>query len=101
VCSSDLAVLLHTRRAWSEARADSPAEEVLGELSALVSSHFGPILHAEVHRWRFGLPAGSSGELYRYDRASGLGLAGDGFPGAGVEGAWLSGRALADEVLEG
>lgn len=93
------AIMAHCRRVWSEARMDADPDAVLKEITAHISSHLGPVIHAEVHRWRYALPAGSSGELCRYDAGAGLGAAGDGYPGASVEGAWLSGRMLADEVL--
>jgi predicted NAD/FAD-dependent oxidoreductase len=56
-------------------------------------------LHLSAHRWLYALPAALPGEPWRYDAAAGIGLAGDYLHSPRVEGAWLSGKALAREIL--
>lgn len=56
--------------------------------------------HLDAHRWLYALPAALRGEGARFNPALRLGLAGDYLHSPRVEGAWLSGRALADAVLQ-
>lgn len=51
--------------------------------------------HLDAHRWLYAQPEARKGEGARFDAALGLGIAGDWLHSPRVEGAWLSGRALA------
>ena len=55
--------------------------------------------HLDAHRWLYALPAALPGERARHDAAKGIGIAGDWLHSPRVEGAFLSGRALAQLVL--
>ena len=57
-------------------------------------------LSLEVHRWRYSVASGSPGESCLVDEAMSLVLCGDWCIGARVEGAWLSGRAAADSLVQ-
>lgn len=102
-------LVLQTRRAWSRARLEVPtdawAAELLGEAAARLGAWAGRPAATHAHRWRYARADRSalwSGPV-AVDLPGGarLGLAGDLFgPGGGVEGAWLSGRALAARWLE-
>jgi hypothetical protein len=54
----------------------------------------------DCHRWRFALPDPPLDQSCLYDPGAGLGAGGDWCGGPRVEGALLSGWALADRVLE-
>jgi len=58
-----------------------------------------PLLHCDAHRWLYALPQVAPGPAAHFDPALQLGLAGDYLHSPRVEGAFLSGRALAQAVL--
>ncbi|QDT14454.1 NAD(P)/FAD-dependent oxidoreductase [Alienimonas californiensis] len=101
---------LHAKADWSDAHADRPPAAVLPEMvaafTALVRQATGETLPAPTfqtaHRWRFAhvknaAPAEGAGECL-YDSAAGLGAAGDWRLGGRIEGAFLSGLALAERA---
>lgn len=93
----------HARPAWSREHLESPVGEVLAALQEAVSKRLGaPIRwrHAVAHRWRYATPvmAGAVLQPFRWDAAIGLGLCGDHLGSIGIEGAWISGMALADAM---
>jgi renalase len=99
--------VIHASPARSRALIDRPAAEVAAILladflSATGSAPATPI-HCDAHRWLYALPqppgSEGSGEGARFDAALGLGVAGDWLHSPRIEGAWLSGRALAQVVL--
>ena len=74
--------------------------------SALMSDFFDQTLlspvapvHAVAHRWLYAMPESIIGEHARYDAEARIGIAGDYLHSPRVEGAWLSGTALAELVL--
>lgn len=56
-------------------------------------------VHCDAHRWLYALPQALGGEGARFDAALGIGIAGDWLHSPRVEGAFLSGRTLATQVL--
>ncbi|MFN9633189.1 MAG: NAD(P)/FAD-dependent oxidoreductase [Erythrobacteraceae bacterium] len=99
--------VIHASPARSRQLIDRPAAEVAAILladflSATGSAPATPI-HCDAHRWLYALPQApgseGSGEGARFDAALGLGVAGDWLHSPRIEGAWLSGRALAQMVL--
>ena len=98
--------VVHASASWSQAQLESSASDVQAALQEALAHWLGhPLIwhHAAVHRWRYAaaLPAEVlSAECCWWDAPSGLGVCGDALGGAGVEGAWLSGRALATAVIE-
>ena len=74
------------------------------ELAALVLPGIerwlvAPVVGVALHRWKFSEPAATYPEPCVWRPELGLGLAGDAFGGPRVEGAALSGLALADKIL--
>lgn len=93
--------LLHASPEWSEAHIEDSAEAVTTALLAAFAALGGPTpLSATAHRWRYAdtEPALTQGSWW--DAQMRLGLCGDWLHGGKVEGAWLSGRALAQQVLK-
>ena len=93
--------LLHASPEWSEAHIEDSAEAVTTALLTAFAALGGPApLAATAHRWRYAdtEPALTQGSWW--DAQMRLGLCGDWLHGGKVEGAWLSGRALAQQVLK-
>lgn len=95
--------LLHARAEWSEARLQMPTEQVAAELQQAFAALGGPPAEAwAAHRWLYAdlAPATpSSAAASIWDGGLSLGLCGDWLGGGKVEGAWLSGQALARRVI--
>ena len=94
---------LHGSPEWSEAHLDDNpmdvASELLGALFEAVGADPVSPREAWAHRWRFALPPTPLDGAFLWDAALGLGACGDWCGGPRVEGAWLSGRALAARLL--
>ncbi|MCX2860550.1 NAD(P)-binding protein [Paucibacter sp. PLA-PC-4] len=91
--------LLHAEAEWSEARLAWPADAVAAELLRAFAALGAPApVTWTAHRWRYAdtQAALSLGSVWRAE--TGLGLCGDWLNGGKVEGAWLSGRALARQL---
>jgi predicted NAD/FAD-dependent oxidoreductase len=96
--------VVHAGEAWSRAHLEDPAADVQARLQDALAQHVGQPLawrHASAHRWRYAhAPADAAvPERCDWDADAGLGACGDALGGAGVEGAWLSGRALAARLV--
>ena len=96
--------VVHATAAWSQAHLESSAAEVQAALQEALAQNLGQSLtwhHAVAHRWRYAsVPhANTQVKPYEWDASAGLGVCGDAWGGKGVEGAWLSGRALAKALL--
>jgi hypothetical protein len=93
--------LLHANADWSEQHLDSEVDSVAAILlAAFVEIGGSPSQTWTAHRWRYAnteqiLVAGCD-----WSATSGLGICGDWLNGGKVEGAWLSGRELARQVLQ-
>ncbi|GIV60954.1 MAG: FAD-dependent oxidoreductase [Rhodothermaceae bacterium] len=95
--------VLHAGPDWSATHlAADPAQVVAPVLDAFFAAvgmaPVPPVL-AVAHRWRYALPVGKAEAPCLWDPAIGLGACGDAYRGGRVEGAYLSGRALARSVL--
>ena len=93
--------LLHASPEWSEAHIEDSAESVTTALLTAFAALSGPApMAATAHRWRYAdtEPALTQGSWW--DAQTRLGLCGDWLHGGKVEGAWLSGRALAQRLLK-
>ncbi|MBL8422865.1 MAG: NAD(P)-binding protein [Candidatus Accumulibacter phosphatis] len=92
--------LLHARAEWSEAHLEEDPESVAAALLYAFGQLGGPAPQEwTAHRWRYAdtEPALAEGCAWRPE--IGLGLCGDWLNGGKVEGAWRSGRTLAQQVL--
>lgn len=96
--------VIHASQARSRELIDLPKDIVAATLladffAATVTAAAQPT-HLDAHRWLYALPQAIRGAGARYEPALGLGIAGDYLHSPRVEGAWLSGRALAAMVVQ-
>ncbi|AOL95267.1 NAD(P)/FAD-dependent oxidoreductase [Porphyrobacter sp. LM 6] len=96
--------VIHASPARSRELIDLPKEEAA---QVLLADFFGATgaapatpVHLDAHRWLYAQPVAHRGEGARFDAALGIGIAGDYLHSPRVEGAWLSGQALAQAVLQ-
>lgn len=93
------AVTIHASAAFSEANYGRPEAEVAALLLPVVERLLGaPVVSTTLHRWKFSEPKTTHAERAVWLPELGLGFAGDAFGGPKVEGAVLSGLALAEKV---
>jgi len=92
--------LLHACADWSEAHLEEEPESVAAALLSAFGQLGAPLPQDwTVHRWRYADTEPALDEACAWRPDIGLGLCGDWLNGGKVEGAWLSGRALAEQVL--
>lgn len=88
---------------WSAEHLERPADEIhpllLAELEAALGTALPAPVASAAHRWRYALSA-ASGEGCLWNPVLRLGACGDWLLGPRVECAWLSGRILADRMME-
>jgi predicted NAD/FAD-dependent oxidoreductase len=98
-------LVTHASVPFSTAHLEASAEEagarMLDALRALPGLDAVRVRWSRAHRWRFARVTHGLGEPCLFDRARGLGVAGDGMLGPRIEAAWESGRAVASAVLAG
>lgn len=96
--------VIHASADRSRELIDCPKEEaaqiLLGDFFAAAGIAPAAPVHLDAHRWLYALPAALKGGGARFDAGLGIGIAGDYLHSARVEGAWLSGRALAEAVCQ-
>lgn len=94
--------VLHASRVWSAAHLEDDVDAVSLAMTAsferLVAGAVNPV-HRVAHRWRYALAELVRTEASVYDPLACLGAAGDWCGGPRIEGALLSGLALAGQVL--
>lgn len=91
--------LLHATATWSLAHGDAtPAQVIASLLPELAALGLPPPLACDAHHWVTASTAPPLQTGSVWDASLGLGLCGDWLAGGKVEGAWLSGTALAREV---
>lgn len=99
--------VLHATAAWSaehlEQEPDTLLHTLLDEMRDVLGESV-PVVHAAAHRWRYAIPAPERssetvGVQALHDATLGLGAGGDWCAGGRVEGALLSGLALAQRLL--
>jgi len=92
--------LLHATPAWSAQHLERAPEQVaLALQDAFVTLGGTRAEQWQLHRWRYADSERTLGQPCVWDMALGLGLCGDWLQEDKVEGAWRSGRALAECVL--
>lgn len=95
--------LLHASPDWSrshlELEKEDAAKLLLAAFRTAVSGLDQDAADVDAHRWRYALPTNPLTEPCLYDAGLGLGACGDWCGGPRVEGAFLSGCALADRLL--
>lgn len=95
--------VLHGSHAWSEEHLEIDRPDAVKRLVAAFWEATGatPRLptYATAHRWRYAIPPEPLSDRSLYDAERRIGVAGDWCGGPRVEGAFLSGLALAETVL--
>jgi predicted NAD/FAD-dependent oxidoreductase len=97
--------VLHASTAWSEQHLERDTTEI-GELlhtefaNLCAGSELPTVLHTEVHRWRYAQPDPALETPCLWDQERKIGVAGDWCGGPKIEGAYLSGLAVADRILD-
>lgn len=92
--------LLHASAPWSEAHLELDGE-VVAELLIEAFMHLGGARPraSSAHRWRYAIASPALDLGCAWQAGAGLGLCGDWLHGGAVEGAWLSGLALAGKII--
>lgn len=99
------ALVLHATPDFSATHAAAPedregaAQRMLEEAACIAGDWAGTPEQSTQHWWRYAMPAedGTAEGFYRGE--SGLYVIGDAFEGGRIEGAWLSGRKAAEDLL--
>jgi len=92
--------LLHGSPEWSQAHIEAEPESAAAVLiDAFVAMGGSSAAAWAAHRWRYADTASQRSERCVWRAHIGLGLCGDWLHGGKVEGAWLSGQALAKAVM--
>jgi hypothetical protein len=95
--------VIHASPARSRELVDRPKEEaaaaVLADFFAATGTPAAAPIHCDAHRWLYALPKVHQAEGPLFDPDHRIGIAGDWLHSPRVEGAWVSGRALAAGVL--
>ncbi|MDT9002386.1 NAD(P)-binding protein [Paucibacter sp. APW11] len=92
--------LLHAEAEWSEAHLEQASEQVAALMLRAFAEHGGQAPeHWTLHRWSYADSAPALDAGCDWNAEAGLGLCGDWLHGGKVEGAWLSGLALAEALL--
>lgn len=110
--SAEESWVVYAKPAWSQSALEQDKEAIaprlLDALGRAVAQAGGGAIPAPdiavAHRWRFAMPRpgnpGMEGQAM-WNSALHLGACGDWLAGSGVEAAWLSGRALAAQMMMG
>lgn len=95
--------VVHAAPEWTARHSDldgaAATEALLAELRALLGP-LPPVTFSRSHRWRFALATGALPDGALFDPHLGIGACGDWCHGGRMEGAMLSGIALARMILE-
>lgn len=99
--SGATAITFHANARWSLDNFERPLDELGAELLLAAQPWLqgGIVAHREVKKWRFATPQRVWPEPCWVHESGTLALAGDAFNGPKVEGAFLSGRAVARALL--
>lgn len=96
--------VIHASPQRSRELIDLSKEEVarilLADFFAATGTASATPLHLDAHRWLYAQPEARKSEGPLFDSRLQIGIAGDWLHSSRVEGAWLSGRALAEAVLQ-
>lgn len=87
---------------WSQQHLETPAEEVGIHLLEALSTVIGEdilIKQQRIHRWLYSRHASTCDEAYLWSKENSIGACGDWLGKAGIEGAWESANAMADQLL--
>jgi predicted NAD/FAD-dependent oxidoreductase len=89
---------------WSAEMLEAPNQQIESALIEAFRARLGmdlpEVVETTSHRWRFARP-GTHGSGPLWDGERGLGVCGDWLSAPTVEGAWVSGYELGNEILSG
>jgi predicted NAD/FAD-dependent oxidoreductase len=94
--------VLHAGPEWSRAHLSLGPEGAGAALLEAFDARFGPlppVRFQRAHLWRYARPLDRTGPAALFDAERGIGVCGDALAGGRVEGALLSGRAVAGRLL--
>ncbi|WP_044251808.1 FAD-dependent oxidoreductase [Rhodopirellula sp. SWK7] len=95
--------VLHASENWSaehiESDTDDVREQLIDALQTILGRTLGSVHHVAVHRWRYANTKQALPDRCLWDRTTMLGACGDWCGGPRVEGAFLSGAAMAGAIL--
>lgn len=95
--------IMHANADWSERHLEDDADDVLAELldafSEATGEHIADPITIAAHRWRYAKPKRALDQPCLWDSVTRLGACGDWCGGPRVEGAFLSGAAMAGSLL--
>lgn len=95
--------VLHASADWSEQHLEDDSETVIDQLiagfEAAIGRTLGTVHHRVAHRWRYANPIEPLERNHLWDRTTMIGVCGDWCGGPRVEGAFLSGTAVAGSLL--
>ena len=101
--SAEEAWVLHASPDWSQRHLEldekSAAARLLGAFGTAIGRTVSEPVSLGAHRWRFALPTTPLAEPCLFDTQTRIGACGDWCGGPRVEGAFLSGRAMAGRLL--
>jgi len=93
--------LLHASAEWSDAHLEQDVESVAKDLLAAFAEFGAPAPETwAAHRWRYANTGPTLHQACAWSTEHALGLCGDWLHGGKVEGAWLSGRQLANKLMQ-
>ena len=95
--------IVHATSEWSVEHVELTREEAAERLLEVLRDAdptFPTPTFVRAHRWRFARAMNPLGVDCVFDAKYLIGVCGDGFVGASIENAWLSGRAMAESVVE-
>ena len=96
---------IHASADWSREHLELSPDEagtlILDEFFAAAGAAPRTPIHLAAHRWRYARPKARSTEPAVWDPDQLIGLCGDYLVSPNVEGAWISGRALARKMIAG
>ncbi len=97
--------VVHASPDWSRRHLEEPPEQVAEELSKTFFQEIGvrplPAVWQKVHRWRYAQALEPLSEGCFWDAERRVGLCGDWCSGSRVEGAFLSGKQIAEKIIDG
>lgn len=95
--------VLHASADWSRPRLDHASESLLPELEQAFWEATAiapqPAIETAIHRWRYAIPPNPLASRCLFDPQEKIGACGDWCSGPRVEGAFLSGMAMAGRIL--
>ena len=102
--ASPACLIIHAEAAWSEAHQEASRDWVQSTLleaaSGFIQSELPSAPHIALHRWLYGSVETSPETDCLFDAKLKLAACGDWCQGGRVEGAWLSGKAAAMQILK-